>query len=170
MSEYDAANDPESSDPLEWVMDRLIFGPYGAFTELTLDPAAAAESGRRRLEQQFRNARFLGEMTLTHGSREIKRRVGDLLSGGRHVSPPSAAGPDSAATEEGVVATPRPARITPDPIDHILAGYDDLSASQVVKLLDSLSTDELRSVVTYEEASRGRRTILTRAGQLIARG
>ena len=170
MSDRDTEDGSDERDPLEWVMDRLVYGPYGALTELTLHPATAAESGRRRLEQQIRNARFLGEMTLTHGSRELKRRIGDLLTGG-------AASPEATRSEQAADASTAPhdaapaaQRIMPDPVDHILAGYDDLSASQVVKLLDALSIGELQSVVTYEEATRGRRTILTRAGQLIDRG
>ena len=155
-------------------MDHLVYGPYGALAEMALDPTAAAQAGRRRLEQQVRNARFLGEMTVTHGSREIKRRVSDLLGAraGRATEPTSAAAsrtstPSTTSSSTGSSAKPA---VKPDPIDHILADYDDLSASQVVKLLDSLSTDELRSVVDYETACRGRRTILTRAGQLIDRG
>jgi hypothetical protein len=169
VSETDPTDPPEERDALDWVMDRLVYGPYGALTDMTLDPIAAAESGRRRLEQQVRNARFLGEMTVTHGSRELKRRVSDLLGAAARpkeagTRPASTPRPDPEAAVEVVV----PAS-APDPIDHILADYDDLSASQVVKLLDSLSIEELRSVAAYEQACRGRRTILTRAGQLIDR-
>ena len=48
-----------------------------------------------------------------------------------------------------------------------LAGYDTLSASQVVRRLESLGPNELRAVQRYEASTRNRRTILNRAGQLL---
>jgi hypothetical protein len=47
--------------------------------------------------------------------------------------------------------------------------YDSLAASQVVPRLSGLSHDELSAVRSYEAAHRGRRTILGRADQLLAR-
>lgn len=47
-----------------------------------------------------------------------------------------------------------------------IPGYDSLSASQVVQRLAGLSQEELAAVGEYETAHRGRRTILTRVGQL----
>lgn len=47
-----------------------------------------------------------------------------------------------------------------------IPGYDSLSASQVVQRLAGLSQEELAAVGEYEAAHRGRRTILTRVGQL----
>lgn len=44
--------------------------------------------------------------------------------------------------------------------------YDELSASQVVERLDGLQTGELDAVRAYEEAHRGRRTILFKIEQL----
>ena len=48
-----------------------------------------------------------------------------------------------------------------------LADYDTLSASQVVRRLESLGPDQLRAVQRYEASTRNRRTILNRAGQLL---
>ena len=48
-----------------------------------------------------------------------------------------------------------------------LADYDTLSASQVVRRLESLGPEELRAVQRYEASTRNRRTILNRAGQLL---
>lgn len=44
--------------------------------------------------------------------------------------------------------------------------YDELSASQVVERLGGLSTAELAAIRSYEEATRGRRTILGRIDAL----
>jgi hypothetical protein len=52
-------------------------------------------------------------------------------------------------------------------VDAALAGYDTLSASQVVRRLESLGPEELRAVFRHEASHRNRRTILNRAQQLL---
>lgn len=49
-----------------------------------------------------------------------------------------------------------------------IPSYDSLSASQVVQRLAGLSVDEVRAVRAYEASTRGRRTILTKADQLLS--
>jgi hypothetical protein len=49
-----------------------------------------------------------------------------------------------------------------------IPGYDTLSASQVVQRLGGLSAPELEAVHRYENAMRGRRTILSKVAQLQA--
>jgi hypothetical protein len=46
--------------------------------------------------------------------------------------------------------------------------YDGLSASQVVSRLTGLSPEELQAVRSYEEASRGRRTVILAIDRLLA--
>ncbi|MDA8392106.1 MAG: hypothetical protein M0Z87_04740 [Actinomycetota bacterium] len=53
------------------------------------------------------------------------------------------------------------------PLPSGISGYDQLSAMQVVQRLPGLSSSELRAVVEYESATRARRTILTKANQLL---
>lgn len=60
--------------------------------------------------------------------------------------------------------TPRQQAVPADGL--AIPGYDSLSASQVVQRLAGLSQEELAAVGQYEAAHRGRRTILTRVGQL----
>ena len=48
-----------------------------------------------------------------------------------------------------------------------IEGYDALAASQVVPLLAGLSLEELESVRRHEEATRARRTVLSRIAQLV---
>jgi hypothetical protein len=70
-------------------------------------------------------------------------------------------------------ATPRPVASRPatpprDPeVDRAIPDYDILAASQVVRRLDGLGHQELRAVIRHEGATRGRRTILHRAEQLL---
>lgn len=56
----------------------------------------------------------------------------------------------------------------PDAADLVIPGYDSLAASQVVPRLTTLSLDELSAIGSYEQANRGRRTILNRVKQLLA--
>jgi hypothetical protein len=73
-----------------------------------------------------------------------------------HAHPPGGTG----AVDPGAVAT----------VQRALADYDTLSASQVVRRLESLGRTELRAVQRYEAAHRNRRTILNRASQLLDSG
>jgi hypothetical protein len=52
--------------------------------------------------------------------------------------------------------------------DLAIPSYDSLSAPQVVQRLAGLSQDEVQAVRAYEAATRGRRTIIARADQLLA--
>jgi hypothetical protein len=96
-------------------------------------------------------------------------------SGAASASAHDSAAPTSPPPVEPVVPTPTPTP-TPTPaadpadalvVDAALAGYDTLSASQVVRRLESLGPDELRAVYRHEASHRNRRTILNRAQQLL---
>lgn len=53
-----------------------------------------------------------------------------------------------------------------DPARLAIAGYDELSASQVVDRLDGLSPDDLAAIRDHERATRARATILGKIEQL----
>ena len=61
---------------------------------------------------------------------------------------------------------PKPGPAAPAAASLAIPGYDSLSAPQVVQRLDGLSVAELEAVGAYEAATRGRKTILSRVGQL----
>jgi hypothetical protein len=48
-----------------------------------------------------------------------------------------------------------------------LAGYDQLSAREILALLDDLDTEALRLVAEYETLNRNRRTVIGRVEQLL---
>ena len=73
------------------------------------------------------------------------------------------------ASVAGDLGSAHPAGERPDPSTLAIPGYDSLSASQVVQRLAGLSQQELAAVGAYEEAHRGRRTILNRVSQLQGR-
>lgn len=161
------------NEAVDRILDRFVYGPYGAMMALRQDLEGSAQAGRERIAQQVANARFIGEMAVTHGGRELRRRVSDLL-GETSASKTAATarcapepGAEDIALAEAEPEVVEAAVEPPQPIDHLLAGYDSLSASQVVRLLDSLDAAELALVAAYEAATRGRRTIINRTSQLI---
>lgn len=129
-------------------------------------PELIAE-GRRRLELQLGNALFVGRFVVNQKQRELSARLDGLFG---NANAPQGEAPD--ATSEPETAAPAPERPAPDPaaaavVGRALADYDTLSASQVVRRLESLGPEELDAVRRYEGSTRNRRTILNRAGQLL---
>jgi hypothetical protein len=174
----DAESEEEETNPVRRTLDLLIFAPVGVALTVVEDLPALIAKGRQRMETQIRNARVVGQFVVDQGQKDLTQKVGRLL----HGSVTSSAADQSA--EEGHVAAtaatapapppaPPPApKPTPDPADgalveRALAGYDTLSASQVVRRLESLGPDELRAVHRHEASHRNRRTILNRTQQLL---
>jgi hypothetical protein len=163
--------------PLQRALDLFVFAPFGVALTVAEDLPALITKGRQRFETDVRNARVIGQFVVTHGQREVKARVGKLLhsdseptaTGDRGAAADATPGRPGSGTSAPPAATPKPA---PDPadgliVDTALAGYDTLSASQVVRRLESLGPDELRAIHRHEASHRNRRTILNRAHQLL---
>ena len=120
--------------------------------------ACLTERSVSKVEQELRNAHAVGKMTVTFGGAELGRRVKSMASRGQQQSPPTpehTTSPGASATQANIGA-----------IDQLIPGYDDLSASQVVKLLVDVSPESLKEINAHEESGRGRRTILNRIEQL----
>jgi hypothetical protein len=179
--------EPEEPPPLQRALDLFVFAPFGIALTVAEDLPTLITKGRQRFESDVRNARVIGQFVVTHGEREVRERVGKLLrrddpetdptghGGAAATTTPTTTAAGSAtagpvaATTTPPVPKPKPA---PDPadgliVDGALAGYDTLSASQVVRRLESLGEDELRAVHRHEASHRNRRTILNRAHQLL---
>jgi hypothetical protein len=129
------------------------------------------DKGRSRVEQEISNARVAGEYVVGRYQRRLSATLGSILHNGDPAATPTREEPDRGHAAPSAPAT-RPA---PDAADAALVGaaladYDTLSASQVVRRLESLGAEELRAVQRYEAATRNRRTILNRAGQLLEQG
>ena len=56
-----------------------------------------------------------------------------------------------------------------DADDLAISGYEDLAASHIVARLDRLNRSELAEIRTFEVANRGRRTVVGKIDQLLAR-
>jgi hypothetical protein len=75
----------------------------------------------------------------------------------------------SAAAPGGDDAAPTRARDGGTSSDLAIAGYEDLAASHIVARLDGLDRDELEAIRRFELANRGRRTVVGKIDQLLAR-
>lgn len=159
--------------PFGRTLDVLLFAPLGVAMNIKEDLPGLIEKGRGRVEQEISNARVAGEYLVGRIQRRLADRLDDLMHSGDGAA---AEAPDKPATAPPVAFRP-PTRPAPAPdaadaatLGAALADYDTLSASQVVRRLEGLGSEELRAVQRYEAATRNRRTILNRAGQLLEEG
>lgn len=183
---------PDQQSPLERAIDLLVYAPLGlVFTAREELPRLIAK-GRSGATGQVGMARVVGHFAVDQGQREagkLLRRATDRLAG-LGLAPDSpkpqgptpssagttagAAGPRVPAAASGATAAPstapapgpKPRPAAPAAASLAIPGYDSLSAPQVVQRLDGLSVAELEALGAYEAATRGRKTILSRVGQL----
>lgn len=151
--------------PLERALDLMVYAPLGlALTAREAFPDLARK-GRARVDNQLTAARMIGQLAVTMGRNEAAKIIGRAREAGaaRLRPPPSPAAP--APTSRPTTAG-RAAPAAHRPADLAIPNYDTLSASQVIERLPGLSPEELEAIRRYEEAGRGRRTILHRVAQL----
>jgi hypothetical protein len=144
--------------------------------------------GRAYIEQDLSNARVVGRFVVHREWRRVSKRLGEIF-GNEATEPAPGSDDEPAPSETGVppAASAPPAEQVPPAgaappvaaapdaaaeaiVGRVLADYDTLSASQVVRRLESLGPEELRAVQRYEGSTRNRRTILNRASQLLDQG
>ncbi len=168
MSEDDGSDGGQShKSPLHRTFDVCFVAPIGVAVSVVEEIPELLAEGRRRLELELGNALFVGRFVVTKKQRELSARLDGLLG---NTTPTKATGTNGMA--DPAPTPPSPERPAPDPaaaavVDGALADYDTLSASQVVRRLESLGPEELDAVRRYEASTRNRRTILNRAGQLL---
>jgi len=161
-------------EPAEQLLDLLVYAPLGLLMEARDLVPKLADKGRQRMGGQVTVARMIGEMAVRQGQRRAEKVLQRLReqqgvpdrpqSTSRPANghrPPPAAAPAPAAPSAGTGAV-----AAPDAASLAIPGYDTLSASQVVPRLEGLSGEELEAVRSYEQATRARKTVLTRIDQL----
>jgi hypothetical protein len=132
--------------------------------------------------KQVSTVRSVGETAVNLGVPRVRKRVEEGLREARHLAEQAFSGlvvpPDGTRAEPeapsrhgpgGTAARTDTAERTAqrsEAASLAIPDYDELSASQVVERLDGLSRDELTAVGAYEQAQRGRRTILFKIEQL----
>lgn len=176
--------------------DLFVYAPIGLFFEAPSLLPKLAEQGRVHARNARMFGEFAvrhGEAELRRRVGDVEQQATDLLRmfglvGDQQPPAPSADGsstdrvPTSAprsgravsgngdtpagTAADAAAATPHAAASAPAVDDLAIPGYDSLSASQVVTRLDGLTPAELEAVRAYENAHRGRKTILNKVAQL----
>jgi hypothetical protein len=154
---HEAPNRPDA--------DQSCGDPLEQLGRLLGELSGLAERSAERIERELSNAHGVGRMAITFGGAEARRRLSRLFMPNRQR--PASPGPGEAPRPAG--SSTRSSAEASAAIDSVIAGYDDLSASQVITLLGELDDAGLRAVATHEAAHRGRRTILNRVEQLLGR-
>jgi hypothetical protein len=166
------------------VVDYLVYAPVGLAATVVEELPGLVEKGRSRLTL----AKTIGQFAVAMGRQRVEKMVNDRQSArAAEKAAPAPAAKEAPGGEEGAAVTTlrprgRPQRqesgeadgtpsgdedaVAAVPADLAIPGYDALAASQVVQRLAGLSEEELEAVREYEEATRGRRTILGRIEQL----
>ena len=150
-------------ETLRQIVDTVTAGPC-ALVRRTRDAAGrAVERVSETVTTSFGLARSVGE--LAFGGLVGLGRSGSAPASGR---PPSALPSRPAAPTQVADAPAVSAARSDTSADHLpLGDYESLAASHVVARLGRLSAAELAQIREFEEANRGRRTILGKIEQLL---
>jgi hypothetical protein len=187
VSDEAGRDEQGAKGPLRRTLDFCVFAPVGAAVTLAEELPELIEKGRRRVELQVGNAHVVGRFVVHKGRRDLAGRIDEILNNGVDAARAAEAAEAAERATEPTTPTapsvpaPPPAPVVsapkaqPDPmaeatVRRSLSDYDTLSASQVVRRLESLGQEELRAVQRYEGSHRNRRTILNRASQLLDTG
>jgi hypothetical protein len=164
VSEESRPDDRSDKGPVRRSLETCVLAPVGMAVTVVEDLPGLVAKGRRRVELQLANARVVGRFVVSKSQRRVSERLSGFHHNGGDPAPP---GPARAEPAAAPASRPVPDAVAEAVVETALADYDTLSASQVVRRLESLGPDELRAVQRYEASTRNRRTILNRAGQLL---
>jgi hypothetical protein len=135
----------------------------------TIVPCEVIRVARRTMSESFGLARTMLNLTVDGLlGWDVDAGVPRLDSAGAGV--PLRAAP-AVAPDDPVVGADPPT-ISSDrsaAADLAISGYEDLAASHIVARLDRLTPSELDAIRTFEVANRGRRTVVGKIDQLLAR-
>ncbi len=181
--------------PVHRALDVFVYAPVGfalmayqRVPALVSDILARGVAQLGEAEARVNQARMIGQVAVTYGSRQIRRdldarlseacRRAEFLAGyipglrsdededdDLLAEPLTGQAPPPPAPAPSVIATPPPPAsppVAPAPSasDLPIPEYDGLSASQVVSRLSGLTPDELEAVAAYEAGGRARKTVL----------
>jgi hypothetical protein len=133
------------------------------YTALKEELPAFTKQGRQVVENRVMLARFIGQMAVQQGRREVDKRLAARRP------PASSAVVDTVAHEATSAPTDVAATVASVAADEVpsadslaISGYESLPAVNVVQRLATLTADEIEQIRRFEVANRGRRTILAK--------
>jgi hypothetical protein len=116
-----------------------------------------------RIKQDVRNARVIGEFTVKIGAQKLPGLIWGVVSRVREsvypVSVPRVRPEDEDSVVQVPVAPVTPVTRATEPCD----GYDLLTGTQIVDLLQSVSEAEARDIHDYECTHRNRAVVIAAA-------
>jgi hypothetical protein len=186
------SSDPGQEAAAQRILDFALYAPVGLVLSVVEAVPGLVRKGRARLAPQVGLARTVGQFAVRQGYRQV---VGLAALRGpfpiRPARPPVKAygvyAPELTALDgdgngnrdagaDGRAANALPIELVEpigEPLTAVTAAglaipsYDSLSATQVVQRLAGLSREEVAAVAAYEAATRRRKTVLSRAEQLL---
>ena len=189
MSDEPAAPD----DLFERLLDLAVYAPVGFALTVRDELPAKVRQGRQAMENRVQLARFIGQLAVQTGRRELGRRLEERraanAAGGTGAGVPGDAGSvvaepdrstddtrtDDTRTEDTRTEDTAARTVPTGPVvdvevpaagDLPIAEYESLAAIHVVDRLRTMQRDELELVRRFEVAHRNRRTILAKIEQL----
>ncbi|MEX0846146.1 MAG: hypothetical protein WD023_00070 [Ilumatobacteraceae bacterium] len=159
---------------IERLLDLAVYAPVGLFVTLRDDLPKQVRQRRQALENRVQLARFIGQLVVQQGRKEIAKRLDEAArerataGAGRVLDAGSIDLSEAIETSpsDAPGAVPAAAASSIDPSTLPIAEYQSLAAVHVVQRLATLGPDELEQVRCFEEAHRARRTILAKIAQL----
>jgi hypothetical protein len=148
--------------PVERLLDLAVFAPIGLLTALREELPRFSRQGRQVVHNRVVLARFIGQMAVQQGQREVARRLEARRSSG----PVETSATEQARAQAVVEAVVSDVADVPSAVDLPIAGYESLPALNVVQRLATLRPDEVEAIRRFEQAHRARRTILAKIDQL----
>lgn len=180
------SDDRAPDDLLERVLDLALYAPVGAALALREGLPRHVRQGRQAMENRVQLARFIGQLTVQTGQRELQKRIDQRRAQRASTDEPTSAttaGPGASADGAGAPdqqagATPGPgtaghdaahadvAAVVPTAIELPISDYESVPAINVVERLRTMRPDEIELIRRFEAAHRSRRTILAKIDQL----
>ena len=153
----------ERDDSVDRLLDLFVYAPIGLLSTGGDQIDELAAKGRERAAV----ARTLGAFALAGVDQRITASVSDLESMAREFLRIVVESAGPVARREPTASDPT----TGDPtgradIDDVIAGYDDLTAKEVIARLAALDDASLARVESHERSHRNRSTVLARIRRL----
>lgn len=174
--------------PDDWVarlLDLAVFAPVGVAVSLRDELPRHVRQGRQAMENRLQLARFIGQLTVQTGRRELEKRLeerraprpAEEASDGRPAEPTELAATGQGASGQEVAAPGAGAEATipvaaagqeaaPSADDLPIGDYESVPAINVVERLRTMQPHEIELIRRFEVAHRARRTVLAKIDQL----
>lgn len=170
------AAEATDGNPAEQLIELLLYAPIGLLYEYQEILPKLVKRGK----SQVQIARIMGQMAVSRSQSDPARAVGDLatlastivakvvtelgtqigLAPDKAPAEGQAPSAEPGAVNDKVDAEPQPAKPLP------VARYDELTAREIIPLLEDLTTDQRERVAAHERSNRKRKTVLAKLDRL----